>query len=509
MTAPASINSNVTGTYIAKESTPKVLPGTPVWRAQEPNSYGDTGEKITVISRTPINDLRKNLKGGTTDRESAAGFNTDITQDNMKYLLEGLFCQEPFEKVDTIPINGSPVAVSSVATTGLYNAASGFAFVANDLVLTSGFTNAANNGFGLVTAVTADTQVDTNISTVTESSPPATAKLQQVGFQFASADVVAASAGGVLTLTSTVKDMTDFALEVGEWIFIGDTSHANYSFPGCTGYARVLSVTATVITCDKFTGTFTDGTASGKTIRIFFGTTYQDVKESTDAVEITYQVERQLGNDGDGIQSQYIRGCYADKLAVKMATAGKMEADLSFVALDTEIVAGATGIKSGTRVAIPNQDLINTSSNVYRMALNLIDNTLAPSSQFAHVSEVNFDIDNGYKPAKAIATIGAFDVISGNFTVKGTLNGYFSTLEAIQAIADNDDVTLDIILAKQNAGFVIDFPLLTLGGGNLQIALNEKIKVPLDMNVVQCDQGHTASWTIFQYLPDIAMPTEA
>ena len=479
MTAPASISSNVSGVSIAKESTPKVLPGTPIWRAQEPNSYGDTGEKITVISRTPINDLRKNLKGGTTDRESNAGYNTDITQDNMKYLLEGLFCQAPFEKTDTQGINGSVVPITSVATTGLYNAASGLAFVVNDLVLASGFTNAANNGFGHVTAVTGATQVDTDIATVTESSPPATAKVQKVGFQFATADVVAASAGGVLTLTSTIKDMTDFDLEIGEWIFIGDTANAAYSFPGCSGYARVLSVSTNVITCDKLTSTFSDGTATGKTIRIFFGTTYQDIRDATDAIEITYQVERQLGNDGAGIQSQYIRGCYADKLAVKIPTAGKIDADLTFVALDTEIVPGSTGIKAGTRVAIPNQEFVNTSSNVYRMALNLIDNTLAPASQFAHISEVNFDIDNGYKPAKAIGTVGAFDVTSGNFTVKGTLNGYFSTLAAIQAIADNDDVTLDVIIAKHNAGFVIDFPLLTLGGGNLQIAVNEKSKFRL------------------------------
>lgn len=509
MSVPDSISSNVTGLAIAKELSKKVLPGTPIWRAHEPNSYGETGAKIDTVSRQPINNLRQDLKGTTTDINVNANFNSDITQNNMQYLLEGLFCQAPFEKDDTLGINSAAVPCTSVATTGLFNAASGLSFLVNDLVLTSGFTNAANNGFGHITAITADTQIDTDIATVTEASPPASARIQHVGFQFTSADVVAASAGGVLTLTSTLKDVTAFNLQVGEWIFIGDDSNAAYSFPGCTGYARVLSVTTHVITCDKFTGTFTDGTASGKTIRIFFGTLYQNAVDPDDIIFPSYQIERQLGNDGTGVQSQYMLGSYADKLALKMPTANKIEADLSFLCLDQETVDGATGIKAGTRVEIPNEEAINTSTNLYRVAMSLVDGTLTPSTEFAYMTEINFNIDNGYKPNKAVGIIGAFGVSTGNFVAAGTLTAYFQTIAALDSIRNNDDITIDLIVSKHNKGFVIDFPLVTLGGGNLNIAFNAEVMVPLDFKAARCDGGYTASWTSFAYLPDIAMPLVA
>jgi hypothetical protein len=507
MVAPASISSNVTGLAIAKELTPKVLPGTPIWRGQEPNSYAEFGSKITVVSRTPITDLRQNLKGGTTDIDSSGGFNSDVTQNNMQYLLEGFFCRAPFEKFKTQPINGTQVPITSVATTGLFNGASGLGTpLAGDLVKTSGFTNSANNGLSKVSSAIA-TQLDTDLVTVAEASPPSSAQIQTVGFEFASGDLVATIVSGTLVLTATVKNLTQLGLQIGEWIYIGGDG-AGFQFVNGKGYARVLSVSATQIVCDKSTGLTSADTGAGKTIRLFFGTWYVNAKVSTDIIYPSYQLERQLGNDGTGVQSQYLLGCYTDKFAFKMPTANKVDADLGFVALNEEDRDGTTGIKSGTRVAIPNEELVNTSSNVFRIALNYVPTvaSLTPTSEFAYLSEVNFTIDNGFKPAKAIGVIGAFDVTSGNFDVKGSLNAYFSTLSAISAIKNNTDITLDAIIAKHNNGFVIDFPLLTLGGGNLQVALNEKIKIPLDGAVVKCPQGYTASWTSFHYLPDIAMP---
>ena len=84
VTKATKIDSNVTGLRIAKESSPGVLPVTPIWLPAEPNSYSDFGAQVTTVARNPITAGRSNKKGVVTDLDASAGFVEDITQKNIR-----------------------------------------------------------------------------------------------------------------------------------------------------------------------------------------------------------------------------------------------------------------------------------------------------------------------------------------------------------------------------------------------------------------------------------------
>lgn len=509
-----SIDSNITGLSFAREvaNTPKTLPGSPVWKNLEPNDYQDFGGNITTVARDPINPTRQIAKGVTVDLEANGGFSMDYTQNNAKELMQSFFYIDALEKFSTIPLNypfsGTKVAITSVDGTGGFGAASGLdSFKVNDIVMSSGFANSANNGVGVVTSA-AGTLVDTDISTVVDASPATDAKVEVVGYQFPSGDLDLDVTGGLATLTSATITMTTLGLNVGEWIFIGGDVVGQQFTNANPSYGRIKSITATTIVLDKLThGTATSDAGAGKTIRIYFSTFLRNAIDPADIKCHTVQLERTLGNDGVGVQSEYLVGAFANQFNLNTATADKLTSELSFVALDHEQRDGTTGVKSGAHVAALAEDAFNTSSNVYRSFMSIVDNaTLNPTAFFAYISEFNLSIENTVNPLKAIGTLGAFGVSLGKFQVTGSITAYFSTVAATQAIRNNDNVTVDVIFAKQNAGFVFDIGLLTVGGGIIQVEKDQAITVPLDVTAAQNPEGYTLGLTHFNYLPSVAMP---
>lgn len=510
MVAPNSIDGNVSGLSIAEEvlGTPKILPGTPDWYAYEPNSFSNTGAVISQVARSPISENRQNLLGTTTGIEVAAGFNIDVTQNNMNRLFQGFFMADALEHYSIHPLNGTANPATSVgAGTGVYNVTTTLASLIRigDLVKTSKFTNSVNNTLAKVTNVVTTALTTDNSSSVSEPTPPATSNIQVVGFEFDSGDLVATVVSNKLVLTSSAKDMTELGLRIGEFIFIGGDA-VGTRFAAGYGYARVKLVTTTQITLDKAIGLTVADAGVGKTIRIFFGTFYRNAILPADIKKRSYQLEQQLGNDGSGVQSRLLTGGFANEFNLKVPAKAKLEADLSFVCMNQEERGGATGIKSGNRIPVLGEEAYNTSSDLYQIAMNVIDGTLTPAAEFAFVSEFNLKMNNGVKPENAVGVIGAFDISLDNFVVSGSVTAYFSTLAAITAIRANTDVTLHAILAKHNGGLIYDIPALRLGGGNLNIQKNAKITVPLEQNAGMCEEGYTLGLCNMHYLPNIAMP---
>lgn len=510
------IDSNLTGLAFAEEVCLKQLPtladdgADPVWYGLEPNSYSDFGGELTTVSRTPIDPSRQNKKGTVTDLDASGGFNIDVTKTNLARLLQGFFFADAREKPTTQPLNAAAKPITSVtASTKKYAAASTLVAFnkAGYLVFVSGFGVAANNG--VKTVVSADTD-DITVSEVIadEASPPAAAKLEVVGFQAADADVNVAVTSGIPSLISTVLDFTTLGLIVGEWVYVGGDA-AGTKFANNNGFARISAIAAHALTFDDVSWEAVNETGTGKTIRLWFGLVLKNESTPSLIKRRSYNIERQLSEGPTDTQAEYLEGAVANEFTLNVPQADKLNADMSFVACDNTYRSGESGdeIKIGTRVAAPGEDAYNTSSDIARIKMSVIDPASAnPDALFGYVTEATLSINNNVSPNKAVGVLGAFDTSAGNFDVGGSITAYFTTVSAVKAVRNNADVGLSIIAASKQNGFVYDVPLLGLGGGRINVEKDNPITVPLEPAGAQNENGYTMLYNKFAYLPLQAMP---
>jgi len=507
MVAVNKINSNVVETAFAEETSIKTLPGTPIWYPLDVNSFTDFGGSISKVSRNPFRTDRQLRKGQTTDLDAAGTLNHDLVQAGLQNVLQGFFFADQRVKAEV----GGASEITGV-TTSTYTAASGLdVYEVGDLINASGFTNAANNGLKEVTTVTAT--ILTVAETLVAETPPATAKLVAVGFEFATGDLEVDVSGSLPQLTTTAKTLTELGLVPGEFIYIGGDAAATQFDTSGMGFARVRSIAANAIVIDKCQADMAADTAAAKTIRVFFGRVLKN-ETGTSIVRRTYNIERQLGAPDDAspsqIQSEYLVGAVPSELTLNIPTADKAMLDMAFVAMDVEQRTGVVGIKSGTRVSLTEESAFNTSSNVPLINLAIVSDTDEnPTPLFAFAEEMSITINNNVSPDKAIGTLGGFDATHGNFEVTGSLTAYFMDVTSVNAIRANSDVTLDMHLVKENAGITVDIPLLALGDGRLDVAQNEAIRIPLTQEAAIGTGAitgfdHTLLMSFYDYLPDAA-----
>ena len=500
-------DSNSTGLRYAEEESIKTLPALPVWYPLEPNGYNDFGGQLTTIARNPINPSRQRKKGVTTDLDASGGFGQDFTQTGLTRLLQGFFFADLREKAATKPMNGAAQAITGVtALDDVYAAAAGLdAFAAGDLVFASGFGQSANNGLKLVATSAADALGVSEA--LVDEAPGADAKLQHVGFQFAAGEAEIDATGSYprLARASGAKDFTSFGLIEGEWVYIGgDLAAEKFASVANNGFARVRATAADYIEFDKTSATMVTDDGAAKTIRLFFGNVLKN-ESGTTIKRRTYNIERTLGQDDDGVMSEYLVGAVANEMSLQVRQADKVTVDLSFVATDNEQRAGTIGVKAGDRPALAESPAFNTSSDFSRIKMHVIqDGVTDPDPLFAFLTELTLTVTNNVEPLKAVAVLGAFDVSAGTFAVSGNVTAYFADIAAVQAVRNNADVALDFALVKNNAGIVFDIPLIALGEGRLNVEQDQPITLPLSMEAAEGSAGHTLLLNEFPYLPNAA-----
>lgn len=506
---PTSISSNATGLAIAEESSLKVLPGSPIWYALEPNSYTDLGAKYTTVARSPINATRQRSKGTQTDLEANAGFNQDLTQRNIARVLQGFFFSDAKEKPATQPFNGTQVAITSVTVgPNKYNGAAGLGvFLAGHLIYARNFGVLANNGLKVVSAA-AGTSVTTTSAVAAEAAPPAAARFEAVGFEFAAGDLVLAANGGLPTLATTTTDFTTLGLNIGEWIYIGGDAAGNqFTNVVNKGYARIAAIAAHLINLELTTFTAVDDAGTGNSVRIFFGKVLLNAVAATDIKRRSYTIERSLGNDGVGTQAEYVRGAVANEVTINLQSNSKATIDMSFVGMDTVYNNGTTGLMAGTRVNAPGESAYNTSHDIYVQRLAVIDPASSnPTALYGYSSDVKFMVKNNVTGLKALGVLGSFEANAGDFEVSGTVTAYFASVDAAAAVKNNADVCLNTILAHENAGIVLDLPLLTLGANPNKVEKDKPVTVDLTQEGAKNIHGYTFLANFFDYLPTVAMP---
>jgi len=509
MAIKQKIDSNSTGLRYAEEESIGVLPTTPDWIPLEPNSYSDFGGEITTVARNPINASRQRKKGVVTDLDASGGFNSDLTATNLQDIMQGFFFADARRKNEF----GGDGSISGVDGTAETYSGTGIdtGFISGDLIFASGFSNTENNGLKKVDSVSTDTVTVTQ-DLVDENTPPNDAKLVAVGFEFTTDDLTVDASGDLPALQTSTKDLTQLGLIPGEWMYIGGDA-ANTSFPDSenNGWVRVKSISANEIILDKTSGTMvTYNTAGGETIRVFLGRVLKNESDTSLIKRRTYQLERSLDypetTQPNDIQGEYLVGAVANEFTMNMNQADKITADLSFIAQDNEQVDYTTGLKSGNRPSLEESDAFNTTSHFSRLRMSILDPANSyPDPLFAYLTEFTVSINNNVSPNKAIKVLGAFDMTAGTFAVSGDLTAYFSTVDAVKAVRDNEDITLDFAIAQANKGILIDVPLITLGDGRLNVEQDEPITLPLSTEAA-ADKvfDHTLMMIHFDYLPDAA-----
>lgn len=502
------IDSNITGLRYAEEATLGILPGSPVWNPLEPNGYNDFGGNITTIARNPINPSRQRKKGVVTDLDASGGFGTDLTQTNLQDMLQGFFFADARTK-DELPVTD----VDTGDTTDDYEPASGGdGYVANDLLFAKGFSDNGANGLKVVTGTPTATSVP--VSTAIPALTGEAGTISRVGFQFASGDVDIDDTGSFPALVSSVKDLTDLGLSVGEWVFIGgDSASEQFVTAANNGFARVRVIAANRIDFDKTQSTLVAETGTGLTVRMFFGRALKN-ETGTLIKRRSYQLERTLGAPDDAqptqIQSEYIVGAVPNELTVNIPSAEKVTFDLSYVGVDNEQRTGVVGVKSGTRPNLVESAAFNTSSDFSRIKLALVDDAdSAPLPLFAFAQELTVTLTNNIEPNKAVGTLGAFDVSAGTFEVGGTVTAYFADTTAVAAVRNNTDITMDIHMVKENSGITLDIPLISLGDGRPNVEQDQPITLPLTSEAatgakIDANLDHTLLMVFWDYLPDLA-----
>jgi hypothetical protein len=155
------------------------------------------------------------------------------------------------------------------------------------------------------------------------------------------------------------------------------------------------------------------------------------------------------------------------------------------------------------------QAAFNASTSFTRIRFN--DDTTG-ASLAAYVDELKLTIDNGIDPVKAVSALGGIDINYGDFMVSGSMSAFFSTYASVDAVLNNDDCSIDMLLVERAGaqglpdGWLFDIPLLALGDGRLKVEKDKPIMIPLSYDAAAHGTlDHTMMVVDFTYLPVAAL----
>jgi hypothetical protein len=428
-----------------------VTPATPPFTALRVTSNTPSFTPKTTTS----NELRADRQ--TTDlilidAESAGDTAIELSfrafDDMIQAALQGTWSSDPLITVLTTGVEISALST----TTATVVTPLGTPFKAGMLVNTGGFANAANNGLLAVVVSSSATAVVFGASTFTvDASPLAGAKLQVCGFQGASADITATATG----LASTSLDFTTLGLSVGEWIKIGgDSAGLAFATAALNSWARVTAVAAHAVTLDNLPSGWTTDAGTGKTLQIFTG---DFLKNGTTVRSFTLERQQQ---DITVPSFEYFPGSQLDKWSLDFKAASILAGSFAFIGTTGSVLT--TRLAGATDIAAPTFSVLNTSSNVGRMA---VGGTLVAGPSF--FQDIGLDLANNLAGQKAIGTLGSVGIRNGSLSLSGKINAYFGDTALLAAAIANTQTS---IMMKTNRtdlnreGYVFDIPALKITG---------------------------------------------
>lgn len=514
--AITKIDSNDTGLSLAAEECIGKLRQNGIytdviWHVQEPNTYNPTpGATYTRVARQPINRTHKRKKGNIVDRDATFGDNFDLTPDSFTWRSQGVFNATATVPATTDPLDAPNLVLTGVdADTDTFIAAAGLGiFAAGNLVISRNFAWPGNNGLGSVTSSTGTGVVVAGLADMAdEPSPPAAASLEVVGHRFASGGLtMTLNASGLLLAAGAALPAAVAALKPGQWIFVGGDVAGTRFNDIQVGFARIKSIVGQIITLDKADFVAASAVGTGKTIDIYFGPHVRDEPNPDNIVHRSYSAEMTLGNDGAGVQSQYIDGAVMNVTTLNSPLAGQVTIDQTFLACNRVVRNSTDGLRGGSYSApVTDEYAYNTTSDEVRIQLTPISN-LSGSGLIGVINNFTVSFNNNISANKGQGILGPFNMTWGDLAVSMTANTYFTDVDAMTEIPNNTTFSFDAIYAANNTAVAFDIPELTLGDGSLEVVKDAPIMLNLNNDGHESAFGTTASVSFFRYVPDIGMP---
>lgn len=372
---------------------------------------------------------------------------------------------------------GQPGEITSVAagdmtvvdTTG----GGGLAFAEGMLVRNRNFAIAANNGEFRAEALSDATSLIVSTFAL-EATPPSNASVRQIGCQGIAADI-GAVAGASNTLTSSTLDFTAMGIIPGMYLKIDSTTAANgFATAANNDWVKVASVTTNEIVLSEVPAGWATDAGAGQTIALYFGDqlvngtnlrTFTLEEQFTDHAPVSYQQFL-----GQGINTL---GLAAASQSIVTATGGFFG---TTAALTTTRFAGATDI------AAPTNTVLNSSSNVARIARGGV-----PISGANFVLEASIDINNNLRRLPAVGFLGAIDIGSGEFSVTGNLSTYFDDISIAEDVISNTETSFNLIFQDDvDQVVVFDLPRIKFSAGSPEVpGKNQDVTIPLEYQAIR------------------------
>jgi hypothetical protein len=433
---------------VVPEVTKGVTPAAPAFQTLRVTGSELSAEPTYVTSSELVAD-RQITDQVLTGIEPGGSIPQEVSFGALDPILPGLMFSSWQEK-----ILATGTEITAASATAYTVTARPTSYAKGMLLRATGFTNAANNGLKLLTG---GSTTSATVSGGATETPGATARLKLVGFECAAGDCAADASAKTLTISSSSGTWTSLDLVPGEWVKIGGEAAATqFATAANNGWARISAVTATVLTFDVVPASFTTDAGSTKTIRVWVGDYIRN-----GVVPTSYTIE-EVFEDLSPVQYQYYRGMQPSQLQVQADSQSILTSSVDFIGISVNGPV-TTRFASATTVAAPTGDVLNTSANVGRIAIDGGETVTGPN----FVLSASLTINNQLRRKNAIGVLGSADIGAGRVMVSGDLSTYYGDSTILAKVRSNAAASYDSrFYDAAGRAIIFDVPRIKFSGGD-------------------------------------------
>ena len=176
-----------------------------------------------------------------------------------------------------------------------------------------------------------------------------------------------------------------------------------------------------------------------------------------------------------GDRYEYAKGNFCNTAGFELPLTNKATVSFAFIGTDTEppVASGSRATNADSPLSPVQTGAFNTSADIARLRITELDET-GLTTDF---KSVTLNINNNVSPEKVLGQLGAKFMNTGNFEIDLESQLIFTDYRVVEAIRNNETLTLDFAITNDDGAIVVDIPALTLGGGDREFPVNESVLV--------------------------------